>query len=149
MVTGHDSGAVFVTAHDDFQQVFAGVFGQLLQSHVIDDDEVGFQVFAQRLSRWLKASSFRNDQIEDGTVEHQKVLTDGLVTNGLGQMGFADARWTEEQHIFGFADKPALARSKISFLWTEGLKLQSKSSRVFAAEVRQLGVVPSGVAAGR
>ena len=29
-VAGHDGGAVFVAAHDDFQQVFAGVFGQLL-----------------------------------------------------------------------------------------------------------------------
>ena len=70
---------------------------------------VGFQVFAQRLVLLVKGFVLQEvpDQIKDGTVEHQKILADGLVTNGLGQMGFADARWTEEQHIFGFADKPA------------------------------------------
>ena len=46
-------------------------------------------------------------QIEDGAVEHLEVLPDGLVADGLGQMGFADAGRAEEQHILGFADKLA------------------------------------------
>jgi len=48
-IAGHDGGAIFVAAHNDLQQVFAGVFGQLLESHVINDDEVWLQVFAERL----------------------------------------------------------------------------------------------------
>ena len=33
-VAGHDGGAVFVTAHNHFQEVFAGVFGQGLKAAV-------------------------------------------------------------------------------------------------------------------
>jgi hypothetical protein len=35
----------FVAAHDYFQEIFAGVFGQVFESHVVDDDEIRFEVF--------------------------------------------------------------------------------------------------------
>lgn len=38
------AGAVFVAALDDLQQILAGVFGQLIESHVVDDEQVGFEV---------------------------------------------------------------------------------------------------------
>src|ERR1700751_1224214 len=47
------------------------------------------------------------DRVEDGTVEHREVHLEGLVTEGLGQMDFADAGRAEEQNIFGFADELA------------------------------------------
>ena len=46
-VAGHDGGAVLVAAHDYFQEVFAGVFGQGFESHVVHDQEVGLEVAAQ------------------------------------------------------------------------------------------------------
>ena len=42
-VAGHDGGAVFVAAHHHFQQIFAGLFGQCFEPHVVDDDQVGLQ----------------------------------------------------------------------------------------------------------
>jgi len=45
-IAGHDGGAVFVPAHDDFQEVFAGVGGQRFEAHVVNDDQVGLEVFA-------------------------------------------------------------------------------------------------------
>jgi len=108
-VAGHDSGTVFVTAHNDFQQILAGVFGQLFEAHVVNDDQIGLQVFAQGFVLLIKGFVLHEvpDQIEDGTVKHQEVYLDGLVTDGLGQMGFAGAGRPEEQHVLGFADELA------------------------------------------
>ena len=108
-VAGHDGGTVFVTAHDDFQQILAGVFGQLFETHVVNDDQIGLQVFTQGFVLLVEGFVLHEvpDQIEDRTVEHQKVHLDGLVADGLGKMGFADAGRPEEQNIFGFADELA------------------------------------------
>ena len=42
-VGGHDGGAVFVSAHDDFQEDFAAAAGEIFEAHVVDDEEVGFE----------------------------------------------------------------------------------------------------------
>ncbi len=108
--------------------------GQLLQSHVVDDDEIRLQVFAQGLVLLVEGFVFHEvaHQIEDGTVEHFWPV-DGLVADGLGQMGFADAGRAEEQHVFGFADEAAGGQFEDLLSVMEGLKRQSKSSRVFRA----------------
>lgn len=35
-VAGHDRGGRFVAAHDHFEQILAGVLGELLEAHVIE-----------------------------------------------------------------------------------------------------------------
>ena len=47
-VAGHDRGAVLVAAHDHLKEGCAGISGQLFQPHVVDDQQVGFQMPAQR-----------------------------------------------------------------------------------------------------
>ena len=93
-VAGHDGGAVFVAAHDDFQQVFAGVFGQGLEAHVVDDDQVGLQVSAQGFVLLVEGFVFQEvaHQIEDGAVEDLEAWLDGFVAQGLGQMRFCRRR---------------------------------------------------------
>ena len=49
-VGGHERGAVFVASHDDFKEVFSGHGRQLLESHVVNDQEVGFEVSSQGAS---------------------------------------------------------------------------------------------------
>jgi len=44
-------------------------------------------------------------QIKDGTVKDIKVHFDGLVADGLGQVGLTDAGWANEKHVGGFADE--------------------------------------------
>jgi hypothetical protein len=44
-VAGHDRGTIFVTAHHHFQQILAGLFGQCLESHVVDDDQIRLPKF--------------------------------------------------------------------------------------------------------
>ena len=94
--------------------------GQLLQPHVVNDDQVGLQVSAQGLVLLVEGFVLHEvaHQIEDGAVEHQEVLADGFVADGLGQMGFADAGRAEEQHILGFADE--LAGGQIENLFACG-----------------------------
>ena len=76
------------------------MFGQLFQAHVVNDDQVGLQIFAQGFVLLVEGFVLHEvaHQIEDGTVEHQEVQLDGLVADGLGQMGFADAGRPDEQH---------------------------------------------------
>ncbi len=108
-VAGHDRRAVFITAHDDFQQVFGAVFGQAFESHVINDDQFGFEIFAN--GAFLLAEGFVFEkvmhQVEDGTVKDFKVHLDGFVADGLGQVSFAHTRRPDEKHIGGFADEGA------------------------------------------
>ena len=142
-VAGHNGGFVFVAPHDDFQQVFAGVFWQLLEPHVINDNEVRLQVSAEGLVLLVEGFVFHEvaHQIEDGAIEHEEVLTDGLVADGLGQMGFADAGRAEEQHVFGFADKPTTCQLKNLLLVDGEVEAPVKIVQRFqVAEVRQLGV---------
>jgi len=46
-VGGHDGRAVFVSPHNDLEEVFARTFRQLFHAHVVDDEHVGFEVFRQ------------------------------------------------------------------------------------------------------
>ena len=46
-------------------------------------------------------------QIEDGTVEDLEAMPDGFIAQRLGQVGFADSRWSQEEHVLGFADEAA------------------------------------------
>ena len=47
-VAGHDGGAVFVAAHDDFQRIFAAVWAEDFEAHVVDDDQIGLEVLVSR-----------------------------------------------------------------------------------------------------
>ena len=51
------NGLFFVAADDDLEEVFAGVLGQVLAGKVLDDEQVGLQVLAQRHSFSFMASS--------------------------------------------------------------------------------------------
>lgn len=104
-VAGHDGGAVFVTAHDHFQQILPRGLGQGFEAHVVDDDQVGLEVAAQGFVLLFEGFGFEEvaDQVEDRAVEHFLALLDGFVAQRLGQMGFADAGWAEEQQVLPLA----------------------------------------------
>ena len=57
-VAGHDRRFVFVPAHDDLEEIFPGMFGELLESHVVDDEEIGLEImpqdFVALLQRFLR-----------------------------------------------------------------------------------------------
>jgi hypothetical protein len=33
-----------VPAHDELEEVLSGMFGQLFEAHVIDDEQIGFEI---------------------------------------------------------------------------------------------------------
>ena len=47
-VGGHQGGAVFVAAHDDFQEDFAALGRQDLEPHIVDEQEIGLEIFSQQ-----------------------------------------------------------------------------------------------------
>ena len=53
-VARHNRGAGFVAAHDNLEEVFSGVLGLLFQAHVVDDEQVGFEVLTQGFVALLK-----------------------------------------------------------------------------------------------
>jgi hypothetical protein len=106
-VAGHDGGAGFVAAHDDFQEVLAGVFGELLEAHVIDDEQIGFEILTQpavALGERFFGEEI-GDQIEDRPIAHEEALLDRFVADRLRQVGLADAGGADEEHVGGLADK--------------------------------------------
>src|ERR1700686_5921249 len=44
-IGGHHGRTVFVTAHDDFQEDLATFLRQDFESHIINDEQIGFEVF--------------------------------------------------------------------------------------------------------
>src|SRR6266566_1470038 len=94
-VGGHHSGAVFVAAHNDLQEDFAAFRGEDLESHVINDKEIGFEVFVQQAA--FAGLGFLGEQlahqIEDRAVKDDKAGLERFQTDGLDQMALTDARW--------------------------------------------------------
>jgi outer membrane receptor protein involved in Fe transport len=106
------------------------VFGQRLKPHVINNYEVGLEIAAQGFVLLVEGFVFHEvaHDIENGAVEDFKALLDGLVAQGLGQRGFADAGRTEEKDILGLADEVAGGQIENLLVVVEGLKLKSNSS---------------------
>ena len=79
-VGGHERGMIFVAAQNDFQQDFPRLGRQGLEAHVIDDEQVGFEVAAQAAIQGGGRGfglEFAH-QLENGAVENQKTGLDGV-----------------------------------------------------------------------
>ena len=81
----HECGFDFISAHDDFKEVFAGAGRELLYAHVIDNEQVALEVtlhhaimgvFRTGLVKVIK-------DIKDGTIEDEFALFDELVADCL------------------------------------------------------------------
>jgi hypothetical protein len=116
--------------------------GSCFSPIVVNDDQVGLQVFAHGALLLVERLVFEEvpHQIEDGAVEDVEVHLDGLVTDGLGQMRFADAGRAEEQHILGFADELAAGQVKNLLFVNGGIEAPIKVFERFeGVEVGGLG----------
>ena len=47
-IGGHHGGTVLVTAHDDFQKDLAAFLREDFESHIVNDEEIGFEVFIEQ-----------------------------------------------------------------------------------------------------
>ena len=87
----HDRRPRLIPAHDDFKQVLAGTFGQLLDAHIIDNQKIGLEIFGHDVllagERFIMQEV--SDRIEDGAISNCKIALDGLVSNRLDQVTFA------------------------------------------------------------
>lgn len=108
-VGGHEGGAVFVSAHDDFQKDFAAARGEVFEAHVVDDEEVGFEEEALQTGV-VDRSGVGGDvacEVKDGAVEDMEPAADGFGSDGLGEVGFADSGRADEEGVAFLADEVA------------------------------------------
>ena len=83
------------------------MLGQLLEAHVVDDEQVGLEVAAQEavtLGEGLPREEV-GDEVEDGPVAHDEALLDGLVADCLGEVGLADAGRADQEDVVVLADE--------------------------------------------
>ena len=101
-VGGHEGRAQFLAAHDDIEEVFAGLGRELLGAHVVDDEEVALEVALHGAFVLFLGSVFAQvgEDVEDGAVKDDFTGFDQLVAYGLGEVAFADSRRADEQDIF-------------------------------------------------
>ena len=47
-IGSHHGGTVLVTAHDDFQEDLAAFLRQDFESHIVNDEQIGLEVFVEQ-----------------------------------------------------------------------------------------------------
>lgn len=106
-VGSHQCGTGLVSAHDDFQQHFARLGREDFQPHVVDQEQIWFEVSRKSSIQfgWRLIGLKFADHIEDGTIENLEAAPDGIVTNGLSQMTLAQTGRPDEQDVAALADK--------------------------------------------
>lgn len=108
-IGGHEGGAGFVTAHDDLQEHFSGFGRQDFEPHVIDEQQIGFEIAGQgaiQLGRGLIGLKFPN-HVEDRPVENLEAGFNGMVADGLSQVALTQTRRPDQQHVTALADELA------------------------------------------
>ena len=87
-VGSHEGGAVLVTAHNDLQKHLPGFGRQHLESHIIDEQQIGLEVASQASIQlgWGLIGLELAHQVEDGAVKDLEPGFDGVVADGLGQV---------------------------------------------------------------
>lgn len=83
----HDSGTELIVPHNEFEQDFPGAIRAAFQPHIINDQEITFQIFCEKciflfLFRILE---FPN-QIKNRVVNDSKNSFDGFISYRLNQM---------------------------------------------------------------
>ncbi len=92
---------------DDLEEVLPRLLGQVLDAHVVDNEQFGLQILRQRPilpGEGLIRHQFPH-QIEDRAVQHIKPQPNRLVAESLDQMTFSHARRAEQEDIPGLADE--------------------------------------------
>ena len=93
-VRRHQRRTRLVTPHHHFEEVFAGTLRQLFHPHVVDDEQVGFEVLGQHLLLAADRLVVQEvaDYVEDRTIEHDEAGLQRLEAKGLRDVAFAHAR---------------------------------------------------------
>ena len=105
-IGGHQGGAVFIATHDDLQEDFAAFWRQDLEPHVINDEEIGLEIFSQqRLSPAWVAS--RKARAPGRTLNGRAPETglDRFDSDGLSEMALSHPGRANKKCVALLADK--------------------------------------------
>ena len=90
-----------MSAHDDLEQEFSGPFRQLLDAHVVQDQEIWQQVASHDPVVPFKRFVVQQvaDGVEDRAVEHRIASLGAGQADGLCQVTLPDTGRTDQQHV--------------------------------------------------
>lgn len=117
-VGGHEGGAKLEAAHDDLEQMLPAMPGKVLESHVVDDQEIRSQILPEDLVPLLKGLGLHEfrDRIKNGAVQDTEAHAGILVSQRLDKMGLPHAGRSAEEHIALFLQDVARGQIEETFL---------------------------------
>ena len=138
-VGGHEGGAEFVAAHDDLEEVFAGFGWELLNAHVVDDEQIAFEVAFQGafVAGGICVVAQVIKDVEDGAVEDDFAGFDELVANGLGEVAFTSAWRAYEEDVF--VTFKEVAGGEVVDLFAVDAGVETEVEAVEGAEFTEVG----------
>ena len=106
---GHEGGFVLVATHDDLEEMLAGMFGQLREPDVIDDEQIGLEGMGEGFVPLLQGllRTEVGDDIKGGAVARHAALLDGFVADNVGERRGTHAGRNEEEPLGAFAKEVA------------------------------------------
>ena len=99
-ITGHHGGTQFVSPHDNLEEVFSGSCRQTFQSHIINNQQITFQIFRHDRILLARIGKLKiMDQIENGTVnDTQSLIVDNLrVHHAKLLQSWLDEQWKKNK----------------------------------------------------
>jgi hypothetical protein len=144
-VAGHERGAGFVAAEDDFEETFAGAFGELLHAHVVDDEEIGLEVTCEDLVVAGEGFVVEEvaDDIEDGAIEDGAALLDDVESEGLDDVTFSDAGRSEQENVAMLAEETS--GGEVEDLLLGELRIEGPVEGVEGFEIAEAGGIDASL----
>jgi len=98
-----------MTAHDDFEEILSGLQRELLEAHVVEDEEIGFEIAGEGLGLISDGLGLHElgDGVEDRAVEDDEAHAGRLMADALREVAFPDSRGTEEEDVAVLPDEAA------------------------------------------
>ena len=98
-----------MTAHDDFEEILSGLQRELFEPHVVEDEEIGFEIAGEGLRLIADGLGLHElgDGVEDRAVEDDEAHAGRLMADTLGEVALADPRGSEEEDVAVFPDEAA------------------------------------------
>ena len=122
-----------MTTHDDFEQELTALFRQLLHAHVVQDQQVRFEIplenFVVAFERFVVQKV--TDAVKDASVVNGEAISNQLPTKTLHQVAFTDARWTDEDRIVSLADEVTSGHVEDLLSFNRRVKLEVEIVKAF------------------
>ena len=131
-----------MSPHDDLEEEFAALFRQLFHAHVIEDQQVRFEVTIEDSVMTFEGFVVQEvtNTIEDASVVNREPVTDQLAADALNEMAFANSGRPDEDRVVVFAHEVTGGHVEDLFSFDRRIELEVEIVEAFLiTEGRSLG----------